>query len=111
MLILAVLLCCHGWAAAMQDVMCAQAGLADEVVQADTRTGACSSHASPAGRMQPGGSTGALNLDDTAIFGLPELTPVEVVLPPCAPTRIAGTLPFRWLERPMRPPCPAALRT
>lgn len=120
LLILAILLCCQGWAAAMDDLRFAQAGLADDTIQTDTRTASASGQARQDHQKQQthqgsgakqGGSSGALNLDDTAIFGMADLKPVEVVMPASYRTSISGTLPFRWLERPMRPPRLAARLT
>lgn len=111
LLILSILLCCNGWAAAVQDVLQVRAGLVnvfDEAGQAQVgEVSYCAQDNANAGTHHKG-AAGELNIDDAVMAGLPDLRCAEVAAPAFHHARRCATPPSRWLERPMRPPCPAA---
>lgn len=113
LLILAILLCCHGWTAVMQDVLLAQAGMTEGVTQERAETGMASSvdQGHDSSSLQHNSSSGEPDLDDASIVGLLDFSSTAILTAYRYRTSSAGSLPFRWLERPMRPPCPAALLT
>lgn len=114
LLILSVLLCCNGWAAVVQDVLQARAGLFSVFDDTGQAQASEVSYCAP-DNAHPGthhkGAVGELNIDDAAMAGVPDLRCAEVVAPAFHHALRCATPPSPWLERPMRPPCPAALRT
>jgi hypothetical protein len=108
LLIFSILLCCNGWAAVVQDVLQARAGVFSDLRHGQANKASSCGHEHGGSAAQHDGAGGELNIDDAAMAGVPDLRCAAVVAPAFRPTPPSGTLPFRWLERPMRPPCPAA---
>jgi hypothetical protein len=109
LLILSILLCCNGWAAVVQDVLQVRAGAFSDLRHAQASKAATCGHDHGGSAAQHHGSVDEPSIDDVAMSGVPDLRCAETVAPAFHRAALSATLPFRWLERPMRPPCTAAL--
>jgi hypothetical protein len=111
LLILAILLCCHGWAAVMQDVLLAQASMTDGAAQQQIETTSSADQGNNGAGQQHDSASGQSDLEDFPIAGRLDFTSAAVQTAERHDIGSFGNLPFRWLECPMRPPCQAALLT
>lgn len=111
LLILAILLCCHGWAAVMQDVLLTQASMTDSAAEKQKEGPSSVAQGSNGSGQQHDSASGQPDLDDFPIVGRLDVTSAAIQTAERYDISSLGNLPFRWLECPMRPPCPAALFT
>lgn len=111
LLILAILLCCHGWAVGLQDVLLAQASMTEGVAQQQASMSSAGSQDHDSSSQHHGDASDTPDLDDTVILGLLEFRSTTVSTAGRYYACSSGGLPFRWLERPMRPPSQAPLLT
>ncbi|WPG36939.1 hypothetical protein [Variovorax sp. EBFNA2] len=109
LLFLAILLCCHGWAAVMQDVWFAQAGMTDSAAgEPDEMTASVAQGSNGSGQLHDSASA-QTELDDFPLV-VGRLDVLSTAAQAAERHDIGSflNLPFRWPECPMRPPCPAA---
>jgi len=112
LLFLAILLFCHGWAAVMQDLGFAQAGMTNSAAgEADEMTASAAQGSNGFGQSHDSAS-GQTEFDDFPLV-VGRLDVLSTAAQAAERHDIGSflSLPFRWPECPMRPPCPAALLT